>query len=133
MLWEQLKWICDVAELVRRRAGIGLEPGIVSRQGSGGVDGSITRFKFGADLFDTALPRLVAQEIEADRDIPALMQTMPKQLLKSPEQGIDESAEALYMMVKDSRWERWKLWCRVVSGRDRRGKSLCPGFATNIN
>ena len=44
---------------------------------------------------------------------------MPKQLLKRPEQGVDEEqAEALYYMLKDSTLERWKFGlslCRVDS------------------
>lgn len=108
--WEQLKWICDVAELVRRRPALDWSRVLFQAREWRCRRAVLLGLSLAQTLFDTALPRLVAQEIEADRDIPALMQTMPKQLLKSPEQGIDEScAEALYMMVKDSRWERWKL------------------------
>ena len=61
-------------------------------------------------LFDTAVPLTILQEIETDADIPVLVRKMPKQLLKNPRHGIDEDcAEALYMTLKDSWLERWKL------------------------
>lgn len=69
------------------------------------------------NLFDIVLPRTVSHEIESDTDLPVLVRRMPQQLLKHPDQGIDEDcADAVSLTVKDSVWARWKLGfilCRV--------------------
>ena len=60
---------------------------------------------------------------------------MPKQLLKSPEQGIDEScAEKLCMMVKRFSVGALEAWCRdcVRPETDVVNRSL-PWFRYNIN
>lgn len=108
--WEQLKWICDVAELVRRRPTLDWSR-VLYQAGEWRCRRTVLLgLGLAQALFDTVLPRGVLQEIEADKDIPSLVRKMPKQLMKRPDQGIDEScAEALYMMVKDSSWDRWKL------------------------
>ncbi|MBS0168739.1 MAG: nucleotidyltransferase family protein [Nitrospira sp.] len=108
--WEQLKWICDVAELVRRRPALDWSRVLFQAEEWGCRRILLLGLGLAQELFETVLPRVVLHELEAEKDIPLLIRSMPKQLLKSPDHGIDEScAEALYMMVKDSAWERWKL------------------------
>lgn len=108
--WEQLKWTCDVAELVRRRPALDWSRVLFQAEEWGCRRVVLLGLGLAQMLFDTSLPRIVLREIELDRDIAALVGRMPKQFLKNPDQGVDEScAEALYMLMKDSCWERWKL------------------------
>lgn len=114
--WEQLKWVCDVAELVRRRPALDWSR-VLFQAGEWRCRRLVLLgLAMAHSLFDTAVPRTILQEIEADADIPILVRKMPKQLLKNPRHGIDEdSADALYMTLKDSWFERWRLgvaFCR---------------------
>lgn len=120
--WEQLKWVCDVAELVRRRPALDWSRLMFLADEWGCRRMVLLGLALAKSLFDIVLPRAVLQEIELDADIPSLLQHMPKQLLKNSGQGIDEGcAEALYFTIKDSWWERWKL-----------GVALCRGEAKVI-
>ena len=117
--WEQLKWICDVAELVRRRPALDWSRVLFQADEWGCRRMVLLGLAMANSLFDIVLPRAVLHEVEVDADIPTLVRHMPKQLLKSSDQGIDEDcAEALYVTLKDSWWERWKLGvalCRAES------------------
>lgn len=117
--WEQLKWICDVAELVRRRPALDWSRVLFQAEEWRCRRVVLLGLGLAQALFDISFPAPVLQEIESDRDIASLLGRMPKQLLKNPAQGIDENcAEALYMLIKDSSWERWKLGvelCRTES------------------
>jgi hypothetical protein len=108
--WEQLKWVCDVAELVRRRPALDWSR-VLFQAGEWRCRRLVLLgLAMAHSLFDTAVPLTILQEIETDADIPVLVRKMPKQLLKNPRHGIDEDcAEALYMTLKDSWLERWKL------------------------
>jgi hypothetical protein len=77
------------------------------------------------NLFGTTLSRAVLHELGVESDISTLVQRMPKQLLKYPGHGIDENcADALYLTLKDSWWERWKLG--VVLCRDEADVIITP-------
>lgn len=108
--WEQLKWVCDVAELVRRRPALDWSR-VLFQAGEWRCRRLVLLgLAMAHSLFDIAVPLTILQEIETDADIPVLVRKMPKQLLKNPRHGIDEDcAEALYMTLKDSWLERWKL------------------------
>jgi hypothetical protein len=108
--WEQLKWVCDVAELVRRKPALDWSRVLFQASEWRCRRMVLLGLAMAQNLFDVVLPRTVSHEIEADVDVPVLVRTMPKQLLKHPAQGIDkDSADALCVMIKDSSWERWKL------------------------
>ena len=117
--WEQLKWVCDVAELVHRRPALDWSR-ILFQAGEWECRRMVLLgLALAQSLFDIVLPRAVLYEIEADPDISTLARRMPKQLLKNSSQGIDEDcADALYLTLKDSWRERWKL-----------GVSLCRADA----
>ena len=108
--WEQLKWVCDVAELVRRRPALDWSRVLFQSNEWHCRRMVLLGLAMAHSLFDTVLPRMVLHEIQTDADIPGLIRRMPKQLLKHPGDGIDEDcADALYLMIKDSSWEQWKL------------------------
>jgi hypothetical protein len=116
-VWEQLKWICDVAELVRRRPALDWTRVLFQADEWSCRRMVLLGLAMARNLFDTTLPRAVLHELEGDVDISTLAHRMPKQLLKYTGHGIDEDcADALYLTLKDTCWERWKLGaalCRV--------------------
>lgn len=108
--WEQLKWSCDVAELVRRRSALDWSRVLFQADEWGCRRMVLLGLAMAHSLFDTTLPRAVLHEIEDDADIPPLVRHMPKQLLRNADLGIDEHcADALHVTLKDSWWDRWKL------------------------
>ncbi len=108
--WEQLKWICDVAELLRRRPALDWSRVLFQASEWKCRRMVLLGLSMAHNLFDAVLPRSVMHEIEADADISDLVRRMPKQFLKNPSHGVDEDcADALYVTMKDSTWERWKL------------------------
>ncbi|ULA61005.1 MAG: hypothetical protein LZF60_280041 [Nitrospira sp.] len=115
--WKQLKWVCDIAELVRRKPALDWSRVLFQASEWGCRRMVLLGLAMAQNLFDIALPRMVSHEIDADADIPALVCRMPRPLLNHPDQGIDpDCTDALSVTIKDSSWERWKLGlilCRV--------------------
>ncbi|MGC3975472.1 MAG: nucleotidyltransferase family protein [Nitrospira sp.] len=108
--WTQLKWVCDIAELVRWKPALDWSRVLFQASEWGCRRMVLLGLAMAQNLFDIVLPRTVSHEIDADADLPLLVQRMPQQLLKRPDQGIDEDcADAVSVTIKDSIWERWKL------------------------
>ena len=127
--WEQLKWTCDVAELVRRRPTLDWSRILFQADQWGCRRMVLLGLGMAKNLFDIVLPRIVLHEIESDSDIPTLVRLMPKQLLRSCDEGIDEaSAEALYVTLKDSWWERWKLGVALCRAESEAISKALPWF-----
>ena len=107
--WEDLKWVCDVAELIRRRRNLDWSRVLHLSQEWGYQRMVLMGLSIARCVFDAPLPRHVCQIVDFDADIPDLARRMPRRLLKVTSQGIDErDAEALYFTLKDSWIERWK-------------------------
>lgn len=129
--WEQLKWVCDVAELVRAY------PELDWNQILGHAsDWRCRRMLYlglaaAHRLLDAPLPAAVRERIEADGEVMALARRMPAGLLSEPREGITEKqAGALYFSLKDSWWERWRLGlllCRAHSPMAMTPPSWCRG------
>ena len=105
--WERLKWMMDVAELVRSQQ---LNWKLVLS--------TATKWKcrrmlllgleLANQLMETPLPADVLNEISADHDVTVLARRMPKSMLTHHHDGIDEhDGPALYFSLKDRWWERW--------------------------
>ena len=108
--WRKLKWICDVAELVRRRPAMDWSRVWFQADDWGCRRMVMLGLAMARNLFDTSLPCAVLHELSADSEISNLMHRMPKQLLKHPVHGIGEDyIDALHLILKDTWWERWKL------------------------
>lgn len=114
--WAQLKWVCDVAELLRRTPDMDWAH----------VFGCAARWRcrrmlslgltLASELLDAPLPVIVGGLVEEDVDIPFLALRMPSTLLARPEEGISErDAVALYFALKDSWWERWRFGFRLCA------------------
>lgn len=117
--WECLKWVCDVAELLRAHPGLDWERCLISasnwhcrRMLYMGL--SLARF-----VLDAPLPEAVLARLEDDSDVRALSHRMPASLLADNGQGVtEEQGGALYFSLKDSWWDRWwfgLLLCRTHS------------------
>ncbi|MDL1890717.1 nucleotidyltransferase family protein [Nitrospirales bacterium NOB] len=120
--WEQLKWACDVAELVTRRQTLDWSRLLFLAKEWRCRRMVLLGLALAKSLFDIVLPRAVLDAIETDWTIAGLLRHMPKQLLKFPASGIDEqNVEGLHFLLKDSWWERWKF-----------GISLCRSEAAVI-
>ncbi len=106
--WERLKWVVDVAELLRSQQ-LNWER----------VFSTATKWKcrrmlllglaLANRLMKIPLPPDILNAISADHDVSVLAQCMPKGLLTHQHEGIDEhDGPALYFSLKDSWWERWR-------------------------
>jgi Uncharacterised nucleotidyltransferase len=112
--WERLKWVTDVAELVRSQ-----------QLNWKRVLSTATKWKcrrmlllgleLANQLMETPLPADVLNEISADHDVTMLARRMPKSTLTHQHDGIDEhDGPALYFSLKDSWWERWRYGLVLV-------------------
>lgn len=106
--WERLKWVADVAELLRSQ-----------RLGWKRVFSTAAEWKchrmlllglaLANRLMEIPLPQDILNAISADHDVTMLAQRMPKSLLAQQQDGIDEhDGPALYFSLKDSWWDRWR-------------------------
>lgn len=112
--WERLKWVADVAELLRAH-----------QLNWNGVFSTATRWKcrrmvlLGLELanrlMEVPLPIYILNMIAADHDVTVLARRMPKSMLTHQQDGIDEhDGPALYFSLKDSWWERWRYGMVLV-------------------
>jgi len=108
--WEQLKWVCDVAELLRHEPTMDWEQ-VFARASAWGCRRMLSMgLELARRLLDASLPAAVQQVLDSDPDVPALALRMPSSLLTRPQDGITEKdAVALYFVLKDSWWERWRF------------------------
>jgi len=116
--WEQLKWVCDVAELLR--AYDHLDWGrIFSRASTWRCRRLLLMgLSLAHRLLDVPLPEAVLARLSADSDVHMLSHRMPSTLLADHRAGVDEAqAVALYFSLKDSWWERW--WFGLMLCRDQ--------------
>ncbi len=117
--WEQLKWVCDVAELLRTHPALDWKQ-IFLYASNWRCRGMLCLgLSLAHRLLDAPLPEMVLERLQRDADAQALSLRMPAGLLKNYQDGInEEQAGALYFSLKDSWWERWwfgLLLCRAHS------------------
>jgi len=108
--WEELKWICDVAELLRSHPHLDWDRIF--------LNASLWRCRrlvcLGLSLahllLDAPLPEAVLARFSTDSDVHVLSPRMPATLLADHYSGVKESqVVALHFSLKDSWWERWKF------------------------
>jgi len=117
--WEQLKWVCDVAELLRAHDHLDWDQ-IFSRASMWRCRRLVLMgLSLAHRLLDVPLPEAVLARLSADSDVSMLSHRMPSMLLADRHIGVDEAqAVALYFSLKDSWWERWRfglMLCRDQS------------------
>lgn len=117
--WEALKWVCDVAELLRSHQHLDWNR-IFSNASTWRCRRLVLMgLSLARLLFDAPLPEAVLARLSADSDVQMLSQRMPATLLADRRGGLNEAqAVLLYFSLKDSWMERWQfgLWlCRDQS------------------
>ena len=108
--WEQLKWVCDVAELLRSHLDLDWEQ-IFSNASTWGCRRLVCIGLSLAHLvLDAPLPEGVRARCSGDIDVRMFSERMPATLLVDPREGVhEEQAVALYFALKDSWWEQWRF------------------------
>ena len=117
--WELLKWVCDVAELLRSHRNLDWNQ-IFAHASNWRCQGMLFMgLSLAHRLLDAPLPEMVLARLGRDSDIQLLSHRMPASLLTNFQEGVHEQqAGALYFSLKDSWWERWwfgLLLCRAHS------------------
>lgn len=84
--WKQLKWVCDIAGLIRMRTDIELYAVLKRAQELGCRRRVLLALAVAADLLGTPLPAPVQREIEATRSLRALV-TEIRAAITSPQQS----------------------------------------------
>lgn len=108
--WEALKWVCDVAELLRSHQHLDWD-----RIFSNASTWRCRRLVYmGLSLahlvLDAPLPEVVLGRLSADSDVQILSHHMSSTLLADCHAGVSQAeACAVYFSLKDSWWERWKF------------------------
>jgi hypothetical protein len=116
--WEALKWVCDVAELLRAHDHLDWD-----RIFSSASTWRCRRLVYmGLSLahllLDAPLPEAVLARLSADADVQMLSHRMPSTLLADRRAGVTEAqAVALYFSLKDSWWERWWFGLMLCRGK----------------
>ena len=116
--WETLKWVCDVAELLRAHDQLDWDQ-IFSSASTWRCRRLVYMGLSLAHLvLDAPLPETVLARLSADSDVQMLSHRMPSTLLADHRAGVNEAqAVALYFSLKDSWWERW--WFGLMLCRDQ--------------
>ena len=129
--WEHLKWVCDVAELVRSHPDLDWNHIFVHASNWRCRRMLYLGLAVAHLLLDVPLPAAVLERLEGDVEVMALAHRMPAGLLSDAYEGItEEQAVALYFSVKDSWWERWRLGlllCRAHSPIAMTPPAWCKG------
>ena len=108
-VFEQLKWIGDVAELLHRHPNFDWVYFERTAREWSCWRMVLVGLTLARTLWGTHLPARVERAIMDDREVPALARRMPKTLLGDPRYGLgEEEREVFYFATKDSRWHQWK-------------------------
>lgn len=129
--WEQLKWVCDVAELVTSHPDLDWNQIFAHASNWRCQRMLYLGLSVAHIILDAPLPAAVLERLKPDVEVEALAHRMPASLLSDAHQGItEEQAGALYFSVKDSWSERWRLGlslCRAHSPMAITPPSWCHG------
>ena len=123
--WELLKWVCDVAELLRSQPNLDWDQ-IVSCASNWRCQRMLYMgLSLAHRLLDAPLPERVLTRLKDETEVQELSHRMPASLLENYQEGIsEEQAGALYFALKDSWRERW--WLGVLLCRAHSQLALTP-------
>ena len=108
--WEQLKWVCDVAELLRANHLLDWNYIFLSASKWRCTRLVLMGLSLAHHRLDVALPTKVLDQLSSNPDLDMLCCRMPSTLLADSHLGVKETqAVALYFSLKDSWWERWRF------------------------
>ncbi len=128
-VWECLKWICDVAELMVSHPDLDWNV-IVSRSSHLHVRRVVMMGVYLAHYyFQAPLPGLLKQELSTDLDIPSLAMGVPNDLLGRPQEGVQEQfSGGFYFLLKDSVWDRWRYGLQLCQNTNAIFVTRLPWF-----
>lgn len=130
--WERLKWVCDVAELVRAHPGLNW-----SYVWDAALEMRCRRLllmglALAQRLFNVTLPDSCHQRVAADADVPQLARRMPQSLLADPARGINEAqADAFHYTLQDSWRDRLKFGLLLCRGGSPALDTRYPWFRSH--
>lgn len=112
--WEHLKWVCDVAELLRTHPNLDWNS-VMSCSSAWGCQRLVMMgLSIAHRLLDAPLPDEVLVRLGSEVEIEVLSHRMPATLLEDGREGVwEEQSAALYFSLKDSWWERWRFGLRL--------------------
>jgi len=123
--WEALKWVCDVAELLRAHDHMDWDRIFSSASTWRCRRLVLMGLSLAHLVLDAPLPEVVVARLSADSDVRMLSHRMPSTLLADRHAGVNEAqAVALYFSLKDSWWERWRFGLMLC--RDQSPIALVP-------
>ncbi|WHZ29226.1 MAG: hypothetical protein OJF51_004027 [Nitrospira sp.] len=124
-VWEELKWVCDVAELLRSHRHLDWER-IYSNASAWRCRRLVSMgLSLAHRLLDAPLPGAVLARFSADSEVQLLSLRMPPTLLADRHAGAHQSeAVMFYFSLKDSWWERWKFGLMLC--RDQNPLVMAP-------
>lgn len=112
--WEHVKWVCDVAELLRTHPNLNWTSILSSSSAWGCQRLVMMGLSIAHRLLDAPLPDVILARVKREVEIGVLSQRMPATLLKDGREGVwEEQTAALYFSLKDSWWERWRFGLRL--------------------
>ncbi len=112
--WEQLKWVCDVAELLRSHRSLDWARILADASAWRCRRYVLLGLAAAHLLLGAPLPAAISAQCLADDEVRALVPRMPWSLLNDPNEGVSEQqAVALYFSLKDSWSERWLFGLRL--------------------
>jgi hypothetical protein len=101
-LWEQLKWICDVAELLRVHKDLNWEKTTKLADDSGGRRMLLLGLVLAKDLFDASIPEKIVREIESDSTVRRLATKVEEGLFRKSNGGSGVLRSSLfYLKVRE--------------------------------
>lgn len=118
-LWEQLKLICDVAELTRAYRGMDWER-VTERAGALGGERMLFLGLFLAnDLLGAALPEKVSRRVRADPAVRDLAERMRERLFREtddqPKAFEDSPFHPLHLRMRERLWDRVRYCVRTAT------------------
>ncbi|MGC4095534.1 MAG: nucleotidyltransferase family protein [Nitrospira sp.] len=124
-VWEELKWICDVTELLRSHPHLDWNRVFSSASAWRCRRLVYMGLSLAHRILDAPLPDAVLARFADDSDVQILSHRVPSTLLADHHVGVNQSeAVAVYFSLKDSWWERWKFG--LVLCRDGSPLAMTP-------
>jgi Uncharacterised nucleotidyltransferase len=111
-LWEQLGWICDVAELIRTHQDMGWEQVMAQARALGGERVVLVGLFLAHDLLEAPLPKSVQQKIWADPAVRAIGERICERLFRNADSPPDLYSYVLHLRMR----ERWVDRIRFCAG-----------------
>lgn len=125
--WERLSWICDLAELIRRRPQLDWETVQRRAQALGGERMLLLGLLLARDLLGAPIPATIGLRVRADRVIVSLARQVRARLFLEPEHGPGLFAGALFhLRARERRRDRLRYCLRLATVTTAEDWALLP-------